>query len=263
MAAIIFACLLTHPLFAAVSLLCALILSVRLRGRKAVRLSVILLLLTALWTLWYASFHHFGVTVLKTNAIGNAITLEAIVCGFMSGIRIAIVIILISCFLTVFTTDKIVYLTGRVSPRLSLYLAIAFRWLPESRRTAVGISQAQAGIGIRQGPRCRVLTISAAITQMFDRFSVLAGSMRARGYGLPGRTSYSVYRFESRDRICVIVLFALIAVTAVGYACGAMSALYNPQIILAPFSPALLLCGTAYALLLLAPLIMERISSSM
>ena len=42
-----------------------------------------------------------------------------------------------------------------------------------------------------------------------------------------------------------------------------MSALYNPQIILAPFSPALLLCGTAYALLLLAPLIMERISSSM
>ncbi len=37
------------------------------------------------------------------------------------------------------------------------------------------------------------------VTWSLENAIETADSMRARGYGLPGRTSFSIYRFDSRD----------------------------------------------------------------
>ena len=253
-AAICFASAFSHPLFVGIGFACALICCARCRGRRGLALGLLLLPATALWTLWYASFHHFGVTVLGTNSVGNRITLESIVSGLIIGVRAATVILLASAFIAVFTTDKVTYLTGRISPRLSLYLAILFRWLPETRRSGRRIREARKGIGLAHHP---LQIISATMTQMMERFGTLSESMRARGYGLKGRTAYALYRFGGRERIIVLILCAAVIATASGAALGHMSALYNPQIMIGPVSPLTLIFAVIYAAFLLFPVIPE------
>ena len=81
--------------------------------------------------LFYSSYHHFGVTNLRQNFIGNQITLESLVYGLALGCTLAGVAMWMSCVYAVFSADKVVYLLGRVSPRLSLFLSLLLRLVPE------------------------------------------------------------------------------------------------------------------------------------
>ena len=93
----------------------------------------------------------------------------------------------------------------------------------------------------------------ATVTQMLERFAVLASSMRARGYGLKGRTSCSVYRFGGRERLLVILLFALVTAVFSGTALGMTNALYDPQIAVAPLSPVRIIFCAVYAAMMVFP----------
>ena len=88
------------------------------------------------FALYYSSYHHFGITVLRQNFIGNNMTLESLVYGMVLGVSIAGVIIWFSCVHSVVSTDKVVYLFGRVSPKLSLFLAIFLRMVPRIKGEA-------------------------------------------------------------------------------------------------------------------------------
>ena len=57
-------------------------------------------------------------------------------------------------------------------------------------------------------------------------------SMKCRGYSLKGRTSFSIYRFDNRDRSFVIAIFLLLIITVCGWALDQTSIHYNPQIIM-------------------------------
>ena len=119
-----------HPIFLLISFVCAFIYSIKRNGLKALVFNVILLPCVAAYAFYYSSYNHFGVTVLQQNMIGNNMTLESLVYGFVLGFVIAGVLIWFSCVYSVFTTDKVVYLFGKVSPRLSLFLAITLLMVP-------------------------------------------------------------------------------------------------------------------------------------
>lgn len=112
-----------------------------------------LLLLAILFALYYASYNHFGVTVLGVNFIGNSLTLESLVTGVVIGIRAAAVLMWGSCVNAVVSSDKIVYLLGKISPRISLFLSILLRMVPRIKAQArrVDIAQQAIGRGISQG----------------------------------------------------------------------------------------------------------------
>ena len=110
-----------HPIFLLISFVCAFAYSIKRSGWKALVFNFLLIPCIAGYAYYYSSYHHFGVTVLQQNAIGNNITLESIVYGVVLGVVLAGVIIWFSCVYSVFTTDKVVYLFGKVSPRLSLF----------------------------------------------------------------------------------------------------------------------------------------------
>ncbi len=101
----------------------------------------------------YASYNHFGVTDLATDFIGNEITLESIVYGLVLGTTAAAFLMMFSCFLAVFSVDKIVYLFGKISPRLSLMLSVALRMFGRVRVRASQIETARRGLGkgVHQG----------------------------------------------------------------------------------------------------------------
>ena len=63
------------------------------------------------------------------------------------GLRFATLCMWLEAIFRVVTSDKVVYLFGRVSPRLSLFLTILLRFIPRVGREARKINLAQKGIG--------------------------------------------------------------------------------------------------------------------
>ena len=134
-----------HPVFLAISCLCAFAFSMKRNGKRAVIFDLCLLPLVVCFALYYSSYHHFGVTVLKQNFIGNNLTVESFVYGMVTGLRAAAVCMWLSCLFRVVSSDKVLYLFGRVSPRLSLFLTILLRFIPRIGREARKINLAQKG----------------------------------------------------------------------------------------------------------------------
>lgn len=228
----------THPIFLAVAYCCAFAYSVKRNGTKSVIFNLCLLPAILAFACYYASYHHFGVTVLKRNFIGNNMTLESIVYGGMTGLRAAIVCMWLSCLFSVVTSDKVVYLFGKVSPLLSLGLTILLRLIPRIKREAGKINLAQKGIGRGAGQgnlwqrflNC-LRIFSMLITWMIQALALEADSMRSRGCLLRGRTAFSIYRFDNRDRTFVIVLFTCMTLMVMGVILGATDMRYAPRIL--------------------------------
>ena len=108
-----------HPVFLAIGWLCAFAYSVRRAERKAVIFNLFLLPLIVIFALYYSAYHHFGVTVLRKNFIGNSMTLESLVYGLVIGVRFSAVCMWLESLFSVVSSDKVIYLFGRISPRLS------------------------------------------------------------------------------------------------------------------------------------------------
>ena len=250
-----------HPAFLMISFLCAFAYSVKRNGWKAWMFNLCLLPLVAAFALYYSSYTHFGMTVLRQNMVGNNMTLESLVYGVVLGVIGAGVCMWFSSVFSVFTTDKVVYLFGKVSPGFSLFLAIALRMIPRIQKEAKRINMAQQGIGrganqgnLWQRFRNSLRIFSMLITWTIDSLTIASESMRSRGSNLRGRKAFSIYRFDNRDRLFVIGLFLCLTLTMMAILLGQTDMVYDPEIIWTQVNP--LFC-IGYGILCLMPLVLE------
>ena len=253
-----------HPAFLIISFVCAWIYHIKRNGWVALALQGVLLPAAAAFALYYSSYHHFGVTVLQKNLIGNAITMESLVYGAVLGITVAGVCHWMCCIWSVFTTDKVVYLFGKASPRLSLFLAVGLRLGPRVRKEAKRIHTAQQGIGrgIHQGSVFRRMGNALRIGSMLINWTIEAmitasESMRSRGSQLRGRTAFSIYRFDNRDRGYVIGQFACMTLVMMAILLKQTDVVYDPRIIITPITPVSYVFYAGYAIFCLMPLMLE------
>ena len=254
----------SHPVFLAIAYAAAFAYSVRRGGRRALVFDLCLLPLVLFFALCYAGNHHFGMTVLRQNFIGNNMTAESLVYGLVLGVRAACVCMWCSCLFRVVSSDKVVYLFGRVSPRLALFLTILLRLIPRLNREAGRIDLAQKGIGrgSDQGNLWERLVhclriFSILITWLIQALALEADSMKSRGSALRGRTAFSIYRFDNRDRAFVIALFSGIILTGMGAILGATEMFYDPVILWKPLNGLAAVSAVGYAFLCLLPLGLE------
>lgn len=253
-----------HPVFLLIAYLCAFAYSVKRCGKRAVILNLCLLPLILAFALYYSSYHHFGVTVLRKNFINNDITLESIVYGLVIGLRFATLCMWLEAMFRVVSSDKVVYLFGKVSPLLSLFLTILLRLIPRIGQEARRINLAQKGIGrgsnqgniFRRFINC-LRIFSMLITWMISALALESDSMRSRGSLLRGRTAFSIYRFDNRDRAFVIALFIYITMTAMGVILGASKMWYNPRIIWRPLNGIGIVTAIGYLALCFMPMALE------
>ena len=250
-----------HPVFLALSFLCAFAYSVKRNSWKAWAFNLCLLPLIAAFALYYSSYTHFGVTVLRQNFVGNNMTLESLVYGIALGVMCAGVCMWFSCVFSIFTTDKVVYLFGKVSPRLSLFLAIALRMIPRIQKEAKRINMAQMGIGrgagqgnLRQRLRNSLRIFSMLVTWTIESLTIAAESMGSRGSNLRGRSAFSLYRFDNRDRTLVIGFFFCLTLTMMAYLLGQTDMVYAPRMIWTKVHPVFCI---GYGALCLLPLGLE------
>jgi len=227
-----------HPASLVISLVCAFSYSVYLSGGKAARAGLKFLLPVVLSTAAVNSFfNHQGGTMLAFLPNGNPITFEAVAYGFAAGVMLTTVIAWFSCLNAVMTSDKFVYLFGRAIPALSLVLSMALRFVPRFRGQAKVISNAQKRIGrdmssgnILRKARNGMRILSILVTWALENAIETADSMKSRGYGLPGRTAFSIYRFDRRDGLAVSYIFACAGIVVAGAALEVFRFRYFPTI---------------------------------
>ena len=250
-----------HPIFLTIGYFCAFVYSVKLGGWKMLLLNLAFFLLAFGYAARYASYEHFGVTVLAVNMIDNQITLESLVYGLVNGFVIATVCMWCCCIFMLITADKIVYLFGRISPKLSLFISILLRTVPrvQVRAKRIEISSEGIGKGIVQGNlRHKFLhllsLISILITWTMEDFVESSNSMKSRGYSLRGRTAFSIYRFDNRDRSLVIVFFWCLTVIGMGVLLNQTTMYFDPMLIMNPITSLSYVFYAVYALFLLLPM---------
>lgn len=257
-----------QPVFLCLSYVCAFLYLLKLRGLRALIPGLGLLPLALLYALWYGSYHHFGLTVLGVNFIGNQVTLESFLCGGTWAMVCVAAVLWMGCVHAVFTTDKIVYLLGRVSPHLSLYLSIFLRTVPRLNKQRQRIELAQRGIGrgkgqgnIFQRMRNALRRGSILLTWLIEGIVTTSDSMRCRGCSLRGRTAYSLYRFDGRDRSFVIGLCSLICVLLMALLLDQTMIRFAPQVVMMPITPMSCLFYAAWAALCLLPPVLELLGA--
>ena len=182
-------------------------------------------------------FTHEGVTILRYFKSGNPLTLESIVYGLASGFMIVCVLNWFSCYQVVMTSDKFIYLFGKIIPAMSLILSMVFRFVPKFKNQIIKISDSQKCIGRdvtngnvleRSGHGMKILSI--VTTWALENSVETADSMKSRGYGLRGRTNFSKYRFDTRDKMISLVIAVMGLVVIGGIIGKTVSFLYYPMI---------------------------------
>lgn len=258
-----------HPCCVAVAYGGAFLCSAALGRRRALWFDLALIPLGAAFVLFYASYRHFGVTVLAMNIHGNRITLESLVYGAVLAGKMAAVLMWLSCVLSVISDDKLVYLFGRVAPRLAMALAVILRAVPRAAARWRSVALAQYGLGrsgrqgnIAQRAKHFFQTLSIVITWTLEDFVESAASMKSRGSGLRGRTAFALYPFDGRDRALALGLTALITVQLMGHALGQTAAVYDPVIVINRVTPMSGVFYAAYAFLALVPWLSECIGAA-
>lgn len=209
-----------NPVCLAISLICALVNAVYLNGIKAIKLSLVYLLpMVVLITIINPVFNHQGVTILAYFPWDNPLTLESIIYGISAAVLLSSVVLWFSCFNSVMTSDKFVYLFGRIIPALSLVLSMTLRFVPRFTTQFAKVRTAQKCVGkdfsegsLMSRIKHAIKMVSVMISWSLENAIETADSMKSRGYGLKGRTAFSIFRFEKRDLITLII----ITITATG-----------------------------------------------
>ena len=227
-----------NPVCLAMSLVCAFVNAVYLNGIKTVKLCLKFILpMVLLVIIINPVFNHQGVTILTYFPWGNPLTLESIVYGTASAALLSSVVLWFSVFNSVITSDKLVYLFGRIIPSLSLVLSMSLRFVPKFSAQLKNVRNAQRCIGrdisdgsilnrIKNGIRI----ISIMLSWSMENAIETADSMKSRGFGLQGRTAYSIYKFDRRDLIVLIIVSLLGVSVSVAVIAGVIDFYYFPLI---------------------------------
>lgn len=260
-----FSCFFMHPVCLCISLACGFTYSVMLKGRRQIKNNLIymlpMLIITALIN---PAFNHEGATILRYLPSGNPLTLESIIYGLCAAIMIVSVICHFSCYNEIMTSDKFIYLFGKMIPSLSLIISMTLRFVPKFASQLKVVTNAQKCMGrdMRQGSIIKrakngLNILSIMTTWSLENAIETADSMKARGYGIEGRTAFSIFKFDKRDKKALVCILLLGAYTLAGNLMGGMAFSYFPAMKSADISPFGISVFMSYLLLCIFPVIIE------
>lgn len=246
-----------HPAAAAANLVCACILYVYLLGKNAFFKTLSFALPFAiLMAVLNPVFSHRGVTMLAYLPDGNPLTLESMVYGAVSGVRLLSSLLLFGAVCRVMTAERIIYLLGRILPSCAVLFSSALAFVPQMMQTAKEINTAVTVSGEKRGIKRGLREFSMLVTAMLERGADSAESMRARGWGTGLRTAYSEYALKRRD--CLPMAALVLAAAVIWMLRDSFYAVFYPAISVSDFGVA-----SAAALMLagLLPIIYDMLRS--
>ncbi len=254
-----------HPVILCISFFSCFTYSIMLNGHRAVKFNLLYMLpMMLIAAVFNPLFVHEGATILSYFYNGNPLTLESVAYGAASALMLVSVIIWFSCYNAVLTSDKFIYLFGRIIPSMSLILSMVLRFVPKYKAQIKVISNAQKCIGrstsngnIIERAKNGLKILSIMLTWALENGIDTADSMNARGYGLKGRTSFSNFRFDSRDRTATLIIVILNAALLYGIGAGHTYIRFYPTVKLADLSVTSMFVYVCYLVLCFIPIIID------
>lgn len=207
-------------------------------------------------------FSHNGVTPLFFIN-GNAITLEAILYGFDIAVMLISVMYWFKCFNFIFTSDKILYLTSRISPKISLLFSSALRFIPLFREQAGKIKQVHKAMGLYSSDswsdnlRSIIKVFSALLTWSIENAIDTGSSMKCRGYGLKNRSRFSLFHITLADVVLLTLILVLDIIVITCMACGKLDFRFYPKITFSDLDVYSIIAFAAFGILSFLPIILE------
>jgi len=254
-----------HPVCLFISLFGALVNAVVLKGWSVVKKSLVYLLpLLFLTALINPAFNHEGATIITYLPGGNPLTMESIIYGFFSAMMLASVLLWFLCFNEVITSDKYMFLFGKIMPALSIVLSMTIGFVPKfmaqlkqvkNAQTCMGLGVLEKNIIKRAKNGLRILSVM--LSWSLENAIETADSMKSRGYGGSGRTSFSIYKFELKDKKALAVIMLLGIYTFLGNASGGMFFAYFPSLQSVSLSFYSVSLYISYLLLCMCPVVIE------
>lgn len=203
---------------------------------------------------------HNGVTVLF-YVNDKPFTLEAVLYGVFAAVMIAAALYWLRALSKAMTSDKVLYLFGRFSPKIALILSMSMRYVALFRQRWRRIRDCQRALGLYRDEnlidavRGNARVLSILITWTLENGIVTAESMEARGYGVAGRTSFAAYQLHAGDVVLIAVCLALTAVAALGIA--GTEAIYYPALNMRLTSVSGIAGAAAFAVLGFLPVMID------
>lgn len=200
--------------------------------------------------------HHDGITVLLV-VNNRPITLEACLYGVAAAGMVLGALYWFRGFSRVMTSDRLLVLLGGISPRLSLVVSMALRYVPLFTRQLGKVHQTQRALGLYREEnaidRCRsgLSVFSIMTTWALENGVITADSMTARGYGLRRRSHFRQTPFIKADGMLLFTSI-LLAAAALWGAAG-RSIRYYPAFAQSPMTVRVWVGYAAYGILLLIP----------
>ena len=260
-----FAMFVMHPVFLAVSCVSSFLYYIYLKGKRAFKTALCMMLpVFILSAVINPLFNHRGVTLIMYFSTGNPLTLESIIYGLASGVLLVSVMNWFSCYQVVMTSDKFIYLFGKIIPAMSLVFSMVLRFVPKFKNQITKVSDAQKCIGrdvsngnVLQRAKHGMKILSIMTTWALENSVETADSMKSRGYGLRGRTNFSIYRFDSRDKLMLFSLVFMGGTIMAGILTKKVHFLYYPMLQMNPITVWSLIVYCFYGVLCLLPVILD------
>ena len=261
-----FSMALRHPMAQGISFVSALLYGVQTEGKKAVLFTLKWCLPMFLLTAFInPAFSHEGMTILLYFPGGNPLTLESILYGLSSGLMLVTVLLWFMNFNRVVTSDKFIYLFGRIIPAMSLVLSMTLRFVPKFKAQLATVVDGQKSIGrdvsqgtLRKRMKIAVTVLSVMVTWALENAIETADSMKSRGYGLKGRTAFSIYCFENRDKMALLFLGFCGIYLLAGSISNAFGFLYFPKLRYVGINAVTLSFQVVYFTLCIMPVVLNR-----
>lgn len=224
-----------HPVLLGVSLVSSLLVSCLLTRGKSLRTQILLLPACLLMACLNPLFSHEGATILCYLPDGNPLTRESILYGLAAAAMFAAALSWCAAMSAVMSSDRLVFLFGRVSPGFALLFSMTLRFVPRFRARLRQIVAARRSLHEPQGRlydrvRSGVLVFSSLVTWALESGVDTADSMKSRGYGLPGRSSYALYRMTPGDGLLLGWMALQGGITVWGLVRGSLDARYFPTL---------------------------------
>ena len=257
-----------HPVYIAVSLILSTIYYLMLKGRQGLKFLLFMVVIIFFSACINPLFNSYGDNVLFTFASGRNYTLDAMLYGFASGTMLVNILIWFASYNIVMCSDKFIYLFGKVLPSLSLVLSMVMRYVPNFENKLKVIVTARRCIG--------KVPESNTKAEKFENISVIMGiltswaleggvitadSMKARGYGLTPRTSFAIYRFDSRDKSLLAIVLSLIGIIIFASSKGGTYVQYYPRFEVASLNISGFLGMLAFLVLASIPVIINTMEA--
>lgn len=238
-----------NPIFLCVSLLSGVIYNAMLQGKKTFKTFFTFLLpFTLLVGIFNMAFTSYGVDILFSISNKN-FTAEGLSYGLCQGVMFSSVIVWLSSYSYVLSSDKFMSVFSKLAPNLTLVLTMTLSFIPRLRKNAQEINDARLNVNTNQSKFKKSLNnFSSLVSMTLEESIEVSDTMRARNFN-SSRKPYSKYRFNLDDGIVLLVLLALSISCIVLNSLDKAEFIFDPEIKMLSFSPIFLILYTIYMFL--------------